>query len=196
MDRREALKTMGAAALAQLSASELFAVARGMHGQLQDVSKSGRYIFKSLDPEQNETVVVATELIMPETDTPGAKAARVNEFVDVMLTDWFTEEERDRFRRGVAELDRDDRRFVDLERDEQVERLTALENEALAHQRALETSRSPVAQAQSPAAQPFFAVMKWLTLWGYYTSEVGMNEELGYVVFPGSYDGCAPVRTP
>lgn len=36
--------------------------------------------------------------------------------------------------------------------------------------------------------------MKWLTLWGYYTSEIGMDQELGHVVFPGSYEGCVSIR--
>ena len=36
--------------------------------------------------------------------------------------------------------------------------------------------------------------MKWLTLYGYFTSKVGMEQELAHEIFPGSYDGCAPVR--
>ena len=52
MDRRQALKTMGAAALAQLSTNELFAMARETHSQLQEVTDTDRYIFKSLDPKQ------------------------------------------------------------------------------------------------------------------------------------------------
>ena len=46
-----------------------------------------------------------TELIMPATDTPGAKAARVNEFIDVILTDWATAEEREEFLTGLAGVD-------------------------------------------------------------------------------------------
>jgi hypothetical protein len=51
-----------------------------------------------------------------------------------------------------------------------------------------------VAASNSPAEQPFFAVMKWLTMYGYFTSRVGMEQELQHEVFPGSYDGCAPIR--
>jgi len=50
MDRRQALKTLGAAALAQLSTNELFAMARETHSQLQEVTDTDRYILKSLDP--------------------------------------------------------------------------------------------------------------------------------------------------
>jgi hypothetical protein len=36
--------------------------------------------------------------------------------------------------------------------------------------------------------------LKWLTLYGYFTSEAGMEKELEHVVFPGTYEGCAPMR--
>ena len=37
---------------------------------------------------------------------------------------------------------------------------------------------------------PFFHLMKWVTVYGYCTSEVGATAELHYEVIPGSYDGC------
>ena len=40
-----------------------------------------------LTARQNDAVVVLTELIIPETDTPGAKAALVNRFIDSVLSD-------------------------------------------------------------------------------------------------------------
>jgi len=194
MDRRQALKSMGVAALAQLSASELLALASETHAQLQDLGETERHIFKSLDPLQNETVIVVSELIIPETDTPGAKAANVNEFVDVMLTDWFSEDERANFERGLAGLDPDAARFVDLDEAAQVAALSKLEEEALEVHNANVQTGGPVAATDSPAEQPFFAVMKWLTLYGYFTSKVGMEQELHFEIFPGSYDGCAPIR--
>lgn len=185
---------MGVAALAQLSSSELFALASEAHAQLQDLGEAERYIFKSLDPLQNETVMVVSELIIPETNTPGAKAAKVNEFVDVMLTDWFNDDERSSFYRGLAGLDAEGQRFVDLTQAAQVAALSELEQRALEVQRGRASSAGPVEASDSPADQPFFAVMKWLTLYGYFTSQVGMEQELVHEIFPGSYDGCAPVR--
>ena len=184
------MKSIGAAALAQLSAAELVALASETHAQIQELDGSERYLFQSLDSHQNETVIVVSELIIPETDTPGAKAARVNEFVDVMLTDWFDDEERARFFTGLARLDTDEGRFIDLDEADQVAKLTALEDEAVEAARASDGYRGPTAAPASPAGQPFFAVMKWLTLYGYFTSRVGMEQELGHEVFPGSYDGC------
>jgi len=49
--------------------------------------------------------VVLTDLIIPETDTPGAKAALVNEFIDVILTEWAIDAERQNFLQGLAGID-------------------------------------------------------------------------------------------
>src|SRR5262245_42004285 len=40
---------------------------------------------KFFDEHQNQTIIVLSELIIPETDTPGAKAALVNRFLDALL---------------------------------------------------------------------------------------------------------------
>lgn len=59
---------------------------------------------KALDPHQNETVVVLSDLIIPATDTPGAKAANVNRYIDLLLADG-PDPERDRFLSGLGWLD-------------------------------------------------------------------------------------------
>src|SRR5580693_3832152 len=38
-----------------------------------------------LDEHQNETVIVLSDLIIPATDTPGAKEALVNRYIDLVL---------------------------------------------------------------------------------------------------------------
>ncbi len=57
-----------------------------------------------LDAHQNETVIVLTELIIPATDTPGAKAARVNRYVDLFLRDGDAAQ-REQFLDGLNWLD-------------------------------------------------------------------------------------------
>ena len=100
MDRREALKFLGTAlslpVLANLSGEEIFSFGREMHARLPEAGE-GLYVFKTLNPHQNQTVTVITDLILPATDTPGAVAARVNEFIDLMLTEWFKAEKQDSF---------------------------------------------------------------------------------------------------
>jgi hypothetical protein len=59
---------------------------------------------KVFDAHQNETVVTVTELIIPQTETPGARAAKVNEFIDLVLSD-AQPAERKEFLRGLGWLD-------------------------------------------------------------------------------------------
>ena len=91
MNRREALKT-GAA----LAAVVPFLEAADWKPAL-------------FNAHQNETVIALTDLIIPATDTPGAKAALVNRYIDLLLKDG-PESERDRFVSGLAWLDEESNR--------------------------------------------------------------------------------------
>ena len=69
-------------------------------------------VLKTLNPHQNATITTISELIIPQTNTPGAKAARVNEFIDLILTEWYDEEEKATFMTGLAEVDTSARDIV------------------------------------------------------------------------------------
>src|SRR6185503_9368471 len=97
MNRREVLIALGGAAV---FADPLLAAGRTLHSRL-----SSSTTLKVLDPHQNETVVSIAEMIIPATDTPGATAAKVNEFVDLALSEWFDDKERTKFLQGIGELD-------------------------------------------------------------------------------------------
>ncbi|GIV58224.1 MAG: hypothetical protein KatS3mg042_1137 [Rhodothermaceae bacterium] len=181
MNRREAIKRVGL-----LFGGVLYAPA--VAGLLSGCRSGGEAAFtpRTLTPEQNDLVIHLTEMIIPETDTPGAKAARVNEFVDLILTDWAPAEDRDRFLAGLADVEARSQAayqvaFLEATPEQQVALLTQLEDEALA-------APAP------PDAQPFFLMLKQLTLLGYYTSEIGATQELQWLAAPGRYDGCAPLE--
>src|SRR5579863_10707704 len=57
-----------------------------------------------LDDHQNETLIALTELIIPATDTPGAKAAHVNRYLDLFLRDGVVAQ-REEFLEGLNWLD-------------------------------------------------------------------------------------------
>ena len=84
------------------------------------------------DPHQNETVIVLSELIIPETDTPGAKAANVNRYIDLMLHDVDPDKGHD-FIKGLGWLDGHSietagaRPFVALAEEDQVAILETLD---------------------------------------------------------------------
>src|SRR6266576_257738 len=98
MQRREALRLLMAGGVLPALPTNLFAFFQGAH-------PASGYTLRTLNPHQNDTVDAMIDQIIPATDTPGAKGARVNEFIDVILTEWATPEERTRFLGGLARLD-------------------------------------------------------------------------------------------
>ena len=74
MHRRELFRLLGAGAVLPAIPPDLFAM-------LRSTQPGEGYALRSLDAHQNTTVVAMIDLLIPETDTPGAKGARVNEFM-------------------------------------------------------------------------------------------------------------------
>lgn len=117
------------------------------------------------DQHQNETVVTLTELVIPTTDTPGAKAAKVNEYIDLMLHDVAADKGHG-FLQGLGWLDGHaielhGAPFVALQEQQQVSILESLD------------------EGQDPQLAPgaeFFVRLKRLTVEGYYTSRIGIAE--------------------
>ena len=136
-------------------------------------------------PRQDQTVAAIAELIIPQTDTAGAKAARVNEFIDTVIAD-ADAPERDSFLEGLEWIDRRSRElhgadFVSVTPDRQVAMLSALDG-----------ASSAASDASLATGVHFFRSIKALTITGYYTSKIGMKDELGddgRTGFP-DYTGC------
>src|SRR5215470_18034686 len=99
MHRRELFRLLGAGAVLPAVSPDLFAM-------LQQAQPGAGYALRTLDAHQNATVVAMIDLIIPETDTPGAKGARVNEFIDLVLTEWATAQEKKNFLDGLAGIDK------------------------------------------------------------------------------------------
>jgi len=183
MNRREALLALGGAAIL---ADPLFAASRTLRARL-----SAGAALKVLDPHQNETVVTIAEMIIPATDTPGATAAKVNEFVDLALSDWMDDDGRKRFLAGIAEVDdRSRKRFAKDFATSSAEQRTELLQLLDAEVAGLRDADKQGNHREPTASQGFFGMMKRLTLLGYFTSEVGQTEELHNPIIPGRYDGC------
>lgn len=134
INRREALRRVGFLVGGALSASTISAVLAGCGGRGADTSA---YAFKALDEEQQALTARLVDLIIPETDTPGARAAGAHAFIDEMLAGWMHDDERDRFFAGLADVERraeaaHGRAFVDLDEAQQVAMLTEMDREAYA----------------------------------------------------------------
>jgi hypothetical protein len=139
-----------------------------------------------------------SEIIIPETDTPGAKGAKVNEFIDVILTEWATDEDRSHFLEGLANVDKQSNElfgkdFVDASAVQQLTLMRAMD-EAIGMGPARPARHgNTVPERDTQLRGNFFTVFKGITLHGYYTSEIGFTRELKLEIIPGAQHGCAPV---
>lgn len=188
MHRRELFKILGAGAVLPVFSPDLFAF-------LQQVQPGTGYSLRTLGPHQNDTVVAMMDQIIPATDTPGAKGARVNEFIDAILTEWATEEERQNFFDGLAGVDKQSnelfgKNFADASDAQQVALLRALDDSAMSER----SYGSAVPwERDGQLKGNFYDIFKGITLHGYYTSEIGFSEELKLQIIPGALHGCSPV---
>ncbi len=153
MNRRDLLKSVMAAATA---------AARAQNPAWKPVL---------FDAHQNDTVIVLTDLIIPATDTPGAKAAQVNRFLDLLLSE-SPIDQQSRFLQGLVWLDGYARRthgvpFVQCSVPQQTALLQSLDSQGNA----------------------FFQDFKRRTVSGYYSSKIGVDELNKGGRVPSSY-GC------
>jgi hypothetical protein len=132
---------------------------------------------------QDQAIVALTELIIPETDTPGAKAARVNRFIDSVLYD-ARPSDRDAFFRGLAWMDARSKAMFGKD----LVAASAAEQTALLTRVSHEDNKS----AEDRPGIDFFQALKAMTINGYYTTEVGLRKELGDdgQLFSLEFKGC------
>lgn len=141
------------------------------------------------------------ETMLPDTSTPGAKAAKTGAFMALMVTDVYTDRHQRVFRDGLRALDESchDAHGMSFMQATPAQRLGVLE--ALdREQKQVMDARLPTAVTRAPAPSAendepphYFRMMKELALLGYFTSEVGCTRAMRYVESPGRYDPCAPL---
>jgi len=192
MQRREALRLLMAGGVLPALPTNLFAFFQGAH-------PASGYTLRTLNPHQNDTVVAMIDQIIPATDTPGAKGARVNEFIDVILTEWADAEERMNFLDGLAGVDKQTndlfgKNFVDASPPQQVTLLRSMDESVAAQRtRRMRHGNTIPEERDKQLRGEFFNVFKGITVHGYYTSEIGFSQELNLQIIPGAQHGCAPL---
>lgn len=180
MNRREVLRLLGGAAaipvLSSLSPATRLALGRRLHARLWEEPLG------TLSHQQNALVARIADLIIPETDTPGAVSVRVPAFIDRLLTEWYPPADRDRLLAGLSAIDARSQaahgtRFVELSPGDQAALLQSLDGR----------------EGPKGSAEDAFATLKDLTVYGYFTSEVVVKNVLKTPIIPGRHDGCVPV---
>lgn len=184
INRRNLLKTMGIATGLVISPSCQRALESAV--DLTAPPMNG-----SLSEDQLKVISILAELILPETDTPGAIAAGVPEFIHQIVVDWYTPAERQIFLDGLGELDASadahwSAPFAALAPAQQVRVLSEQEPPSEGG-----LSERPSIPAGAAGEVPFYLKLKELTVLGYYTSQIAATTELDYQPVPGHYDGDA-----
>ena len=179
MDRREAIQRvtalLGGVALA--GNSDLLTAVERAHARV--ISRAQVGTFTAQDVALLDEVA---DTILPETQTPGAKAAHVGAFIALMVTDTYEEREQGIVRDGMRALN-------------EASFMTATPAQRLALLERLDREQKTYMDAKERGAPAhYFRLLKELTLLGYFTSEIGCTQAMRYAETPGGFEPCVPYR--
>jgi hypothetical protein len=176
--------------------------------------------FTPFTPDEVAYLDEVADTILPETSTPGAKAAKTGAFMALIVTDSYSPRDQKVFREGMKTLDaasqkangasfvaatpkqrltlletvdREQKGQADLRNEERKKKRA----EALLTDQRKELSKTSDAPAAAITAEPpahYFRMMKELALLGYFTSEIGCTQAQRYVESPGRFDPCVPYK--
>jgi len=120
------------------------------------------------------------ETIIPTTKkSEGAKAAKIGEYMLMMIGDCHSTEDQKLFLEGLDAVDKLSQahfkgKFLNLEALQKMEVLQKLRTESKA------------------TDKPYFSMLKDLTISGYFSSEIGATKARRYKQIPGRYEACMP----
>jgi hypothetical protein len=172
---------------------------------------------KTANPQEWSTDDLAyldevAETIIPRTSTPGAKDAKVGQFMTVMVNDCYEESDQKVFHDGMTKLNDLAKKtyntsFMKLTPQQRHDLLVPLDKEARDYQKKVDDFNKAEDTRERDAIQGgnikyvrqhmsphYFFMMKQLTMLGYFTSKIGMTQALRYEPVPGRYDGCVPYK--
>jgi hypothetical protein len=171
MNRRDAIKQV----TAMLGGVALIGVVERAHARVVGLTHAGAFTAQDI-----ALLDEVADTILPETKTPGAKAAHVGAFMALMVTDTYDEAQQGIFRDGLRKLN--EASFMTATPAQRLALLEGLDREQKAYMDARERG----------APAHYFRLMKELTLLGYFTSEIGCTQALRYLETPGPFEPCVP----
>jgi len=147
-----------------------------------------------LSTAEGAIVEDVAELIIPKTDTPGARDVGVPEFIDVILKDAYPAEDQARFVSGLKEFDAEAQRahgkpFLELPQEQRLAFLQKVHDAAATAEKQQADDDVPPSERK----RPFVLMMKELTMLGFFVSKPGATQVLQYVAVPGGYQACIPI---
>jgi gluconate 2-dehydrogenase gamma chain len=186
LSRRDVLRRVACLMGGAISAPAVLGVLQGC-----STDSSSQWQPTFLTGPQADTVAEIAEIMIPRTDTPGAKDVGVPSFIDLMLKRAFAEEDRARFVRGLNEFESVARTeyqkpFAGLEPSQRTTLVQRVHDAAVAEAKTLPATTVLL-------RRPFILMTKELTLLGYFTSDVGSSKVLQYDPVPGVFRACVPL---
>jgi len=147
------------------------------------------------------------ETIIPTTSTPGAKATKIDEFMKTIVTDCYTTDQQKVFGDGLAGLNEackkaNGKTFMDCSADQRKAFLLGLEKEAKVYNQQRDEKEKDAKEKAKKDMDPnfvgapshYYTMIKQMTLWGYFSSEIGSKQALRLLPIPGKYDGAYPYK--
>ncbi|MGZ5220785.1 MAG: gluconate 2-dehydrogenase subunit 3 family protein [Chitinophagaceae bacterium] len=204
MDRRELLKMIALVTGSAFIGGEFL-----LTGCKSNDAKLGGMAFTESDIAFLDEV---GETILPATKSPGAKAAQVGKYMEIMVNDCYDEADQKTFHEGIKKLDDASEKmfntgFMKASPQQRHDLLVSLDKEAKEYQKAKsvfdraenEKEKAEIAKGNKEykkKAEPahYFTMMKQLTLHGFFTSKVGATEALRHIAVPTKYEGCIPYK--
>ena len=198
MDRRELLKMIAVLTGGVVIGGEVF-----LSG-----CKSGGKADAGFTTDHIALLDEVGETIIPATNTPGAKAVKIGEFMKLIVNDCYTEAQQTAFIAGIGQLEEackklHSKSFMDCTPEQRHDFLVSLEKEAKPFNEAISEKEKPARDEARKtmkeydfvaAPRHYYTMMKQLTLWGYFTSKEGATMALRHVAVPGKYDGSYPYK--
>lgn len=129
------------------------------------------------------------ETIFPKTTTPGAKDAKVGQFMTVYATDCYDEKDQKAFREGMKQINEACKKmhghgFMKASPEHRKELLVSLDKERAEHQK----------NKKREDPNHYFQYFKQMTIMGYFTSKEGRTGATNYQHTPGKYQGDVPYK--
>lgn len=183
MNRREALSAVTFLLGGTVIGAEVF---------LSGCSKaSDKSSTTGLSEDDVELLNDIAETILPTTATsPGARDAKVGEFMKAIVADCYSVEEQKIFQDGLIILNDEsnklfNKNFSDLDTKQKHEFLLTLEKESVNNASSTSTGIPKV---------HYYTMIKQLAVWGFLSSEAGATKAMRHVAIPGKFEGCIPLQ--
>jgi len=178
IDRREALRKTAIILGGAISAPTMMGILNGC-----SVTNDPDWVPQYFDNDQAVLITEISDIIIPATDTPGAKDVGVPKFIESMVKDAFKQEDQSKFMEGLnafnaQAVEEYNKSFIKLKAGEKKEFVKIRHEEAL----------------KNHMEDQFIMTVKEMTISGFCTSEAGATQVLNYDKVPGEYEGCIPFK--